>query len=50
MVSGGTEVLAALVPGECSRWPGASLACDYSQGDALSLVHREPDETAVLIH
>lgn len=50
MVSGETEVLAALVPGEQSRWPGASLTCDYSPGDALSLVHREPGETAVLNH
>lgn len=50
MVSGGAEVLAALVPGECSRWPGASLMCDYSLGDTLSWVHREPDETAVLNH
>lgn len=50
MVSEGTEVLAALVPGERSRWPGANLTCNYSLGDALSSVHREPDETAVLNH
>lgn len=38
------------MPGERSRWPGASLTCDYSPGDTASPVHREPDETAVLNH